>query len=198
MQTVHGAVEEMKRAMVDCGVPMEKIREVMKLYKERHPWRSRILRSDRHPGIVFPGDRQPTQEELLATADKPRLSEETKDRIREASKRFAEQGDDEGEITAGSPETLKAFGELPTPEFIAHDWCGFLDRYGRFTHLPSGQTLICEAHMDQEKWDRAQLRWFRQFSGTLVVHRCPVGPYRETGDSMGTVAEIIEKLKARL
>lgn len=81
--------------------------------------------------------------------------------------------------------------------YIVFDWCGWNDRYGRFTALPTGTTLTCQAWMGQEDWDKAQLEWFRQFDGTLVVHRCERGPYRQTGDSMGTVAEIIERLQRR-
>ena len=83
-------------------------------------------------------------------------------------------------------------------EFIVHDWCGWNERNGRFTHCPSGQTLVCRDWMGQRDWDDAQLTWFREFDGSLVVHKCPEGPYRETGNTMGTVAEIIGRLEVRL
>ena len=82
-------------------------------------------------------------------------------------------------------------------KFIAFDWCGFDGRYGRFTAMPSGKTLTCQQWMDQRDWDAAQLTWFQEFDGSLVVHRCPDGPYRETDNQMGTVGEIIERLKSR-
>jgi len=92
-------------------------------------------------------------------------------------------------------------GNLPVVEsvpFIAHDWCGLNDHYGRFTHVPSGKTLVCEGWMLQADWDKAQLEWFAQFDGDIVVHRCPQGSYCETGDIMGSGSEITERLRARL
>jgi hypothetical protein len=85
-----------------------------------------------------------------------------------------------------------------TDGFIAHDWCGWDGRYGRFTHLPSSETLVCQSWMRQADWDKAQLEWFERFSSALVVHRCPVGPYRETGDKMGSVADIVARLRSRV
>jgi hypothetical protein len=52
--------------------------------------------------------------------------------------------------------------------------------------------------MRQADWDKAQLEWFSRYDGGLVVHRCQSGPYSETGDTMGTVAEIVERLRLRL
>jgi len=85
-----------------------------------------------------------------------------------------------------------------TAEFIVFDWCGCNSNYGRFTHMPTGRTLVCQAWMRQEHWDDAQLKWFKQFDGNIVVHRCLSGPYHETGDTMGTVAEIIGRLEKRV
>lgn len=51
--------------------------------------------------------------------------------------------------------------------------------------------------MGQADWDKAQLEWFEKLDGELIVHKCPNGPYRETGDTMGTVAEIVGKLRSR-
>ncbi len=82
-------------------------------------------------------------------------------------------------------------------EFIAHDWCGWNESQGRFTHMPSGKTLLCQQWMGQLDWDRAQHEWFSQYAGSVIVHRCPTGPYRETGNIMGTVAEILLRLQAR-
>jgi hypothetical protein len=83
-------------------------------------------------------------------------------------------------------------------EFICHDWAGWNEQYGRYTHMPSGATLRCEGWMKQHDWDAAQLEWLKKYDGSLVVHKCPRGPYRETGDTMGTVAEITERLSRRL
>lgn len=82
-------------------------------------------------------------------------------------------------------------------EFIAHDWAGWNENHGRFTHVPSGGTLLCRRYWGQEEWDKAQLDWLRQYDGTLTVHDCP-GAYNTDGKLMGTVAEICERLEKRL
>jgi len=81
-------------------------------------------------------------------------------------------------------------------EFIAFDWCGWDERFGRFTHLPSGETLVCRDGMGQIAWDKAQLNFFQKFPG-LNVHSCP-GAYTTDGRLMGTTEEICERLKKRL
>lgn len=81
--------------------------------------------------------------------------------------------------------------------FIAHDWCGWNEQYGRFTHMPSGDTLVCQAWMGQLEWDKAQLAYFRKYPG-INVHRCPVGPYNTNGSIMGTTDEIILRLEPRV
>ena len=81
--------------------------------------------------------------------------------------------------------------------YIVFDWCGFGDRYGRFTSMPDGKTLVCQAWMAQSDWDKAQLEWFKQFDGRMTVCRCESGPYRKTEDVMGTVGEIVERLRIR-
>lgn len=85
-----------------------------------------------------------------------------------------------------------------SPQFVCHDWCGWNEKYGRFTHMPSGSTLVCRAWMGQSDWDSAQLEWFSKLDGDLIVHKCPTGPYRETGDTMGSVSEIVTRLNNRL
>lgn len=82
--------------------------------------------------------------------------------------------------------------------FIAHDWCGWNETYGRYTHVPSGTTLVCQAWMGQRDWDKAQKKWLSKFGGSLVVHKCNEGPYRETGNTLGTVEQIIASLSANL
>jgi hypothetical protein len=81
-------------------------------------------------------------------------------------------------------------------EFIAHDWCGWNEQFGRFTHIPSGETLVCRPGMTQSQWDKAQLEWMRRFPG-LTVHSCP-DRYSTDGPSMGTTEEIIARLETRL
>jgi len=83
-------------------------------------------------------------------------------------------------------------------EFIAHDWCGLNEQYGRFTHMPSGDTLLCGGWMGQLDWDKAQLEWLQKYDPALVVHKCPDGPYRETGNTMGNVGEIVGRLRSRV
>lgn len=63
--------------------------------------------------------------------------------------------------------------------FIAHDWCGFNEQYGRYTALPSGRTLVCRPGMDQAAWDKAQLAYLSEFPNQ-PVHECP-GPYTTHG-----------------
>jgi len=82
-------------------------------------------------------------------------------------------------------------------EFIAHDWCGWNDNNGRFTHMPSGVTLLCQLYWTQKQWDRAQLDWFRKYAENLTVHECP-GAYNMEGKLLGTVAEICGRLELRL
>lgn len=81
-------------------------------------------------------------------------------------------------------------------EFIAHDYCGWNDRYGRFTHLPGCHTLVCQPWMDQRDWDEAQLKFLEAYPG-LTVHECP-DAYSTDGKPMGTTDEICERLRARM
>ena len=99
-----------------------------------------------------------------------------------------------------TPEGIKAAELLSVnrTSFIAFDWCGFNSCYGRFTAMPGGETLLQQAWMNQTQWDDAQLKWFAQFNGNITVHRCLSGPYHETGDTLGTVNEIIDRLTKRL
>lgn len=80
--------------------------------------------------------------------------------------------------------------------FIAFDWCGWNDRYGRFTHVPSGDTIVCQGWMGQEDWDAKQLEFFQKYPG-LTVYKCLTN-YRNKGDSMGTTEEICTRLAKRL
>lgn len=82
--------------------------------------------------------------------------------------------------------------------FIAFDWCGWNDNYGRFTHLPSGDTLVQRHGMRQHDWDKAQLEWFRKFPGLTVYNNARPGAYRPDGDVMGTTEEICQRLEGRL
>ncbi len=80
-------------------------------------------------------------------------------------------------------------------EFIAHDWCGFDEKYGRYTHMPSGKALVCQKWMRQADWDKAQLEFLKQFPG-LNVHDC-IGAYTTKGKLMGTTDEICERLQPK-
>lgn len=81
--------------------------------------------------------------------------------------------------------------------FIAHDWCGTHGQYGRFTHIPSGETLVCQAWYSQKRWDEEQLEWFRQWPVDLVVYKCQQA-YVKTNETYGSVGEIIERLKMKM
>lgn len=72
-------------------------------------------------------------------------------------------------------------------EFIAHDWCGWNENHGRFTHVPSDDTLVCQPWMKQHDWDKAQLEWFQKYPDTLTVHECPSTYTAEGTATMGTV-----------
>lgn len=82
--------------------------------------------------------------------------------------------------------------------FIAFDWCGFNENLGRFTHMPSGDTLVQQPWMGQADWDNAQLRWFMKYSGLTVYDNARPGPYRPEGKIMGTTFEICERIQKRL
>lgn len=82
-------------------------------------------------------------------------------------------------------------------EYIAFDYCGWMENYGRFTHMPSGDTLVQQGWMGQADWDKAQLEWFRKYPG-LTVCRCLSGAYNLNSDTMGTTDEICTRLEARL
>lgn len=82
-------------------------------------------------------------------------------------------------------------------EFIAFDWCGWNERYGRFTHMPSGDTCLQPCDADQRSWDKKQLEWFKKYPG-IKVCRCLTGPYVLNDNLMGTTDEICDKLKQRL
>lgn len=80
--------------------------------------------------------------------------------------------------------------------FIAHDYCGWDERYGRYTHVPSGDTLVQRDAMGQANWDKAQLDYLAKYPG-LTVYKCP-GAYVPTGETYGTTDEICERLRKRL
>lgn len=86
---------------------------------------------------------------------------------------------------------------LAPDEFICHDWAGWNEQMGRFTHLPSGDTLLCQRWMGQLEWEQAQAEWFKRYNPAILVHKCRSGAYRKTGDTMGSVGEIIQSLPER-
>ncbi|OWK34313.1 hypothetical protein [Fimbriiglobus ruber] len=81
-------------------------------------------------------------------------------------------------------------------EFIALDYCGWNQTYGRFTHIPSGDTLLCLPGMGQREWDEAQWLFLQQYPG-LNVHMCP-GAYTTDAKLLGSADEICERLVKRL
>ncbi len=83
--------------------------------------------------------------------------------------------------------------------FIAHDFCGWMERYGRYTTCfpDNNETLTCAAWMTQKDWDKAQLEFLQKFPG-ITVHKCP-GVYTTVGtEVMGTTDEICDRLRKRL
>jgi hypothetical protein len=109
-------------------------------------------------------------------------------------------------VTAqGTTETSTNMNDTDTTaapiaaKFIAYDYCGWNMKYGRFTAMPSGDTLTCQPYMGHLDWDKAQLAWFLRFDSDIVVHRNRGdGPYRETGDIIGKVSEIVARLRDSL
>lgn len=87
--------------------------------------------------------------------------------------------------------------------FVAHDYCGWNEQYGRYTSCPGdsgreAETLVCRPGMDQTQWDRAQLDFLSKYPADWPVHSCP-GAYTTEGTRlMGTVGEICERLRKRL
>jgi hypothetical protein len=79
--------------------------------------------------------------------------------------------------------------------FIASDWCGWGDRYGRYTHIPSGETIIEYPYDDQSSWDARQVAFFRRHPG-LRVYVC-LGRYTDEWEPTGTTDEILAKWEAR-
>lgn len=85
-----------------------------------------------------------------------------------------------------------------TQEFIAFDWCGWDEQHGRFTHVPTGETIVCRSGYDQSKWDAVQLAYFEKFDPTVPVHECPSRYTTEGTRPMGLTGEICERLRERL
>ncbi len=84
-------------------------------------------------------------------------------------------------------------------EFIAFDYCGWNDHYGRFTHSPSNETLVCRPGMGQHDWDLAQLEFFKKFADSIKVYDCSAGgAYSPSGPELGTVEQICLRLKNRV
>jgi hypothetical protein len=90
---------------------------------------------------------------------------------------------------------------MPTEEvieFVAFDWCGWDERQGRFTHMPSGKTIVQGVDATQKGWDAKQLAFFKEYPPSTPVCRCPDGPYRLNDNRMGTCGSIVDKLTSRL
>jgi hypothetical protein len=56
--------------------------------------------------------------------------------------------------------------------FIAADYCGWNQRYGRYTVCPTGETLVCQPSMLEFEWEKGQLEFLEKYPG-LNVHNCP-------------------------
>lgn len=82
-------------------------------------------------------------------------------------------------------------------EFIAYDHAGWNDRHERFTHVPSGKTLLSQPHWSEPEYLKRRLDWYRQFDASLTVHACP-GSYSTDGRLLGTVGDICERIEAKL
>ncbi len=70
-----------------------------------------------------------------------------------------------------SDDTIQAQNEVryaAIQQVIIHDWCGWDEQYGRYTHSPSGDTLVCQAWMRQRDWDKAQLSFLQKYPDIQV------------------------------
>ncbi len=79
---------------------------------------------------------------------------------------------------------------MAVSEQINHDWCGWDERYGRYTHSPSGDTLVCQGWMRQKDWDKAQLEYLQKYPQVEV--------FNNKGESWGTTDTICAKLTEKL
>lgn len=82
-------------------------------------------------------------------------------------------------------------------QFVAHDWAGWNNGYERYTHMPSGDTLVSSRFDGAFAWNKAKLEWFQKYDGSLTIHACP-GAYTTDGRLIGTIEEQIEQLKKQM
>ena len=61
--------------------------------------------------------------------------------------------------------------KVETPsEFIAMDFAGWNQSNKRFTHVPSGKTLVRPPHASETEWHAKRSEWFSQWDSTLNIH----------------------------
>jgi hypothetical protein len=80
-------------------------------------------------------------------------------------------------------------------EFIAFDYCGWSEQYGRLTHVPTGETLVCKSCWGQQDWDIAQATFFDKFLNIKVYDCAGPGSYRPNDKCWGTTEYLAEKLR---
>ena len=73
--------------------------------------------------------------------------------------------------------------------FIAFDYCGWNESTGRFTVMPTGETLLYRS-------EKTLLEFLAKFPG-LPVYSCP-GRYTTVGTKpLGTTEEICERVRGK-
>ena len=63
-------------------------------------------------------------------------------------------------------------------EFIAYDFYGVNNDYERFTHIPSGDTLIPQQYIKHSDWNKAKLTWFGKYLNLDIELLFPTVPHR--------------------
>lgn len=79
-------------------------------------------------------------------------------------------------------------------EFIARDGAGWMEARARYTHMPSGDTLLAQPWMSRDDWDERVLGFMSRYPG-LNIHSCP-GRYSTDEPIVGTSDGVIASLLA--
>lgn len=75
-------------------------------------------------------------------------------------------------------------------EFIAVDFCGWNESITRYTHVPSGETLL----ETKKAWATKRIEFLKKYPG-IPVHVCP-GRYTTEGTRcLGSTEEWAEKVR---
>ncbi len=84
-----------------------------------------------------------------------------------------------------------ADADSPTA-FIAQDTCGWNDSHIRYTHMPSGHTLVSQPDMSRRDWAARKLAFMQKYPG-LNIHRCP-SRYTTEAPIIGTTDDCVRTM----